>query len=69
MNKLKINSNGDDDDEYKDEYSAALKNDESVINKTEDEESLIERLMSTNLPLKVVNCVIGTISSCEQNMI
>ena len=41
MNKLKVNNNEDNDDEYKDEYSISLKNDESVINKTEEEEEFI----------------------------
>ena len=41
MNKLKVNNNEDNDDEYKDEYSVSLKNDESFINKTEEEEEFI----------------------------
>ena len=68
MNKLKVNNNEDKDDEYKDENSADLKNDESVINKTEEEEALIERLMSMNFQLKVVNYVMVAIILCEQNM-
>ena len=69
VNKLKVNNNDDNDDEYKDENSAALKNDESVINKTEEEEALIERLMSMDFPLKFLSYVIGTISSYKQKMI
>ena len=37
MNKLKLNNNEDNDDEYKDENSAAFKNYESVIKNTEEE--------------------------------
>ena len=33
------------------------------VNKTEEEEAFIERLMSKNFPRKVVNYVIGTINS------
>ena len=40
-----------------------------IINKTEEEEALIERLKSMNLPLKVVNDLIGTISSFGKKMI
>ena len=38
MNKLKVNNDEDNDDKYKDENSAALKNDEIGLNKTEGEE-------------------------------
>ena len=41
VNKLKVNNNEDKDDEYKYENSATLKNYESVINKTEEEEAFI----------------------------
>ena len=41
MNKLKVNNNKDNDDEYKDENYAILKNDGSFINKPEEEESFI----------------------------
>ena len=69
VNKLKVANNEDNDDKYKNENSAALKNDGSVTNKIEEEESLIERLMSMNFSPKVVNYVIDTISSCDQKMI
>ena len=36
VNKLKVNNNKHKEYEYKDENSAALKNDKSVINKTEE---------------------------------
>ena len=57
------------DDKDKDENSQALNSSASIINRTEEEESFIERLMSNNLPLKVINYVISTIIPCEQNMI
>ena len=43
--KPKTNNNVDKDYEYKDENTAALKNYENVIDKTKEEELLIERLM------------------------
>ena len=36
--KMKVTNNEDIDDEYKDENSQALNSNESVINKTEEEE-------------------------------
>ena len=39
------------------------------IKKTEEEEALIECLMSMNSPLKFINDAIGTITSCEKKMI
>ena len=61
---MKVNNNEDNDDKYKYDNSQALNSNESVIKKTEEEEALIKRLISMNFPLKVVNSVIGTISSC-----
>ena len=49
--------------------SEAPKSDESVINKTEVEKSLTDRLMSMNTLVEFIQYVIGTISSCEQKMI
>ena len=37
-----------------------------AINKTEEEEAFIERLISINFPLKVINYVIGNNNSCDQ---
>ena len=37
-----------------------------AINKTEEEEAFIERLISINFPLKVINYVIGNNISCDQ---
>ena len=62
MNKLNVKKDEDKDDEYKDVNSQGLKSDESVINKTEEEEALTDCLMSTNVPIKVVNYVIENIS-------
>ena len=47
----------------------AFNSNERVIKKTEEEEALIELLTSMNSPTKVVNYVLGTISSCGENMI
>ena len=69
VNNLKTMNNKDIDDKYKDEHSQYQNSNESVINKTKEEESLIECLMLMNLPSKVVNDVIGNISSCRKNMI
>ena len=40
-----------------------------MINRTESEEVLTDRLMSMNFSINVVNYVIGTISLCKQNII
>ena len=66
---MKVSNNKYIDDEYKYENSQDHNSNESVIDKTEEEEALIERLMSTNSPLEDVNYVIGNISSCGKNMI
>ena len=66
---MKVTNNVDNDEKYKYDNSQAPKSNESVRKKTEELEALIERLMSTNSLLKVVNDVIGTISSCGKNMI
>ena len=69
INNTKVNNNEDNDGEYKDDNFQALNSNESVINKTEEEEALIEILASMNYPTKVVNYVLGTISSCGKKMI
>ena len=53
MNKLNVKKDKDNDEEYKDENSEAQKSDEGLINKTEEEEALIDHLMSMNFPIKV----------------
>ena len=59
---MKVTNKKDNDEEYKEENYQDINSNESVINKTEEEESLIELFMSINLPFKVLNDVIGTIS-------
>ena len=66
---MKVTNNKDIDDEYKDDNSQALNSNESVINKIEEEEALIERLVSINFPLEVVNYMIVHIISCGKKMI
>ena len=66
---MKVTNNKYNDDKYKDDNYQYLKSNVSIINKTEEEEALIERLISINLPLKVLNYVIGNISSCWKKMI
>ena len=69
VNNLKVTNNKNIDEKQKDDNLQALNSNDSVINKTEEEKALIELLMSTNFPLKDVNHVIGTISSCSKNMV
>ena len=66
---MKAINNKDNDDEYKYDNSQNHNINESFINKTEEEETLIEIFMPMNLPRKVVNYVIGTISSFGKNII
>ena len=49
---MKLTNNEYIDDGYKDDNSQALNSNESVINKTEEEEEFIERLMPKNFFLK-----------------
>ena len=65
MNKLNIKKYIYKDDEYKDDNLQALNTNDSVINKTEAEEALVNRLMSINFSINVANYVIGYISLCE----
>ena len=66
---MKVINNKDIDNEYKYENLEDHNSNESVINKTKEEEAFIKMLMSMNFPLKVVNSVIGNISSCKKQMI
>ena len=66
---MKIINNKEMDDKYKDQNSKYHNSNESVTNKNPEEIPFIETLMSITFPLKVVNCVIGTISSCGVNII
>ena len=69
MDKINVNKDEYKDDKYKEDNSEYPKIDESVINKTEAEESLTDWLMSMNFPIKIIQCAIGNISSCKKKMI
>ena len=69
MNKLKVKNDEDKDDEYKDDNSQSHKSDESVINKSEEEESLTDLFISMNFPIKFINCMLVTISLCYQKIV
>ena len=55
------------DDKYKEENWQHLDSNESVINKTKEEEELIKQLMSMDCPHKSIHYEIGTITSCREN--
>ena len=67
VNNPKAINNKNIDDEYKYYNSQDHNSNESVNNKNKEEEALMERFMSMHFPLKVVNYVIGTITSCGKN--
>ena len=69
VNNLKAIYNKDIDEKYKDYNSQDHNSNEIVINKTKEEEAYIEHLDSMGFPYKVINYVIGTISSCGEKMI
>ena len=69
MNNLNVKKNEDKDDEYEEYNSEDPKSDEIETNNTEEEEAFTDCLMSMNFPIKIINYVIGIISSCEQIMI
>ena len=69
MDKTNVDKDEYEDDEYKEDNVESPKSDESVINKTEAEESLTALLVSIYLPIKVIKHVIGTISPCKKKMI
>ena len=48
---MKVTNSKDIEDEYKEDNLQALNSNEIFINNTEDEELLIEHLMSMNFPL------------------
>ena len=66
---MNVKNDKDKYDEYKEDYPEAPKSDESVINENEEEEALNYQFMSLYFPIQVINYVIGTIRSCNQNMI
>ena len=49
VNKINVDKDEDNDDEYKEDNLEAPKSDESVINKNKIKEALTDRLMSTNV--------------------
>ena len=66
---MKAINNKDIDDDQKDDNSQYHNINESFINKTKEEETLMEWLTLINFPRKVINYVIGTIHSCGEGMI
>ena len=60
-------NNKNSDDKYKEENLQHQHDNESVINKTKEEEASIKLLMSMNFQQKVINYVIGTVTSCGKN--
>ena len=56
--------NNNDDDEYKEDTAQHQDSNESVINKTKGEKSLIKQLMSMNLNQNVIQYVINIVTSC-----
>ena len=61
--------NKNDDDEYKEENSQHQHGNETVINKTEEEEASIKRLMSTNFKQNFIQYVINIVTYCGGEMI
>ena len=57
----------EDDDNYKDDNLQHRDVNESFINKTKEEESLIKRLMSMNFKQNVIQYVIDIVTSCGKN--
>ena len=56
--------NTNDDDEYKEDDSQHKDGNETVINKTKEEESFIKRLMSMNFKQNFIEYVIDIVTSC-----
>ena len=57
-------NNTNDYDEYKEDNLQHQDGNESVINKTKEEEALIKRLMSMNFKQNVIQYVIDIVTSC-----
>ena len=64
---MKDMKNKNYDDEYKEDNSQHQHGNENIFNKTKEEEALIRRLMSMNIQQKVIQYVIGTVTSCIKN--
>ena len=56
--------NTNDDDNYKDDNLQHRDVNESIINKTKEEEALIKRLMSMNFKQNVIQYVVDIVTSC-----
>ena len=63
---MKSTKKTNDDDEYKDESSKHQHGNESVINKTKEEQVFLKRLMSMNFKQNVIQYVIDIVTSCEK---
>ena len=61
--------NTTDDEKYKEDNSQHQDGNESVINKTKEEEALIKRLMSMNFKQNIIQYVIYIFTSCRGKMI
>ena len=61
---MKATKNKNDDDEYKEENLQHQNGNGTVFNKTKEEEALIRRLMYMNIQQKVIQYVIGIVTSC-----
>ena len=67
--KNNVDKDEDKYNENKEDNSESPKIDESLINKTEVEKVVTDCLMKINFPIKFIQYVVGTIISCEKNMI
>ena len=67
VKNLKATNNKNIDEEYKYDNLQHQQSNETVINKTKEEEALIKRLISMNTQRKFIHYVIGTITSCGKN--
>ena len=63
VNNMKSIDNKNIDDKYKDDNLQDQKNNNNVINKTKEENALIEWLMSMNFQRKLIHYGIDTINS------
>ena len=63
IDNLKSMNDKNSDDKYKEGNLQHQHGNESVINKTKEEESLIKRFMSMNFQKKVIQYVVGTVTS------
>ena len=69
MENVKSTKNTNDDDKYKEENSQNQDGNESVANKTKEEEAFIKRLMYMNFKQNFILYVIDVVTSCLVKMI